>query len=155
MRISRPIFDRFWEKVNKKSNNECWEWIAHTQLGYGRFRQNNTMVQAHRFSWKFYYGPIPGELHVLHKCNNRKCVNPKHLFLGTDKDNALDKVSKNRQQKLVGVTNGRAKLTEKDILNIRKLYTQGIKNQQELENMYNVINAHISRIIRRVVWKHL
>jgi len=87
--------DRFWKKV-KKIKNGCWEWVGATTCGYGRIGVCGKTVIAHRLSWVWANGKIPKGLCVLHKCDNRPCVNPKHLFLGTKKDNTRDCIRKGR-----------------------------------------------------------
>lgn len=104
-----PLVTRFWKKVQKGKPNECWLWQAtkggryvKKGRGYGyispggKTKKGNSMVAAHRVSWVLHFGPIPGGLHVLHSCDNPACVNPSHLFLGTNLDNIKDKISKNR-----------------------------------------------------------
>jgi len=87
--------------VDKKTG--CWNWIASKTIeGYGLFRFMNRMVRSHRFSWELYNGKIPLGKLVCHSCDNTSCVNPEHLWLGTDKDNAKDKVKKNRQWRPTG-----------------------------------------------------
>lgn len=77
----------------------CWVWTgSKIPTGYGKLSIHNKKVAAHRLSWALHNGPIPAGLHVLHRCDNPPCVNPEHLFLGTDGDNAADKVSKGRQR---------------------------------------------------------
>lgn len=90
------LVSRFWAKVVK--TNECWEWCAAFHgSGYGIFGIGGTKIQrAHRFSWELSYGKIPEGLFVLHKCDNRKCVRPEHLFLGTNLDNVRDMIAKRR-----------------------------------------------------------
>ena len=86
----------FWEKVDKKSNEECWEWKGNiSPNGYGRLGQ----ILAHRISWKLHFGTIPFGKFILHKCNNKICVNPNlgHLYLGTKSDNAKDRERNNRR----------------------------------------------------------
>jgi hypothetical protein len=90
----RSIEQRFWSKVNLKGPNECWEWKANLRKGYGMFRISNKIVSAHRVSWTMLRGDIPEGLLVLHKCNNEKCVNPNHLYLGTHGDNVTDMVAR-------------------------------------------------------------
>ena len=101
-RKMRNIEDRFWEKVNKSADGGCWEWTSSIKgNGYGAFftsleGEGRKCVGAHRFSYALANGPIPDGLWVLHKCDNRICVNPDHLFLGDCVDNMKDCASKGR-----------------------------------------------------------
>lgn len=95
----------FLSKVQQRSPEECWLWTAAvTGNGYGHFavgpRIGRRFIRAHRFAWKLFRGEIPNGLHVLHRCDNRLCCNPSHLFLGTNVDNVADKVAKNRQARV-------------------------------------------------------
>lgn len=88
---------RFWEKVDKSGGaDSCWIWLGAKSSGYGVFRLNNVMDSSHRVVWRLTHGPIPYGAWVLHACDQKLCVNPKHLRLGTPKDNTQDMLSKNR-----------------------------------------------------------
>jgi hypothetical protein len=90
------IWDRFWSKVNVRLPNDCWEWQANLGKGYGMFWFSKTAIVAHRVAWIMLRGDIPKGMNVLHKCDNRKCVNPNHLFIGTQSDNVNDMLQKGR-----------------------------------------------------------
>ena len=142
--------ERFWNKVNKKSPEECWEWTAYKMSrGYGVITVDSKTVLAHRMSWILTYGHIPqGEGYhgtcVLHKCDNPACVNPNHLFLGTVHDNNNDKVQKGRSR------TGPTKFTWEDIDNIRDAYPK--QSQHALAKLYNVTQTAICKIVNNKTW---
>lgn len=145
------VADRFWCKVSK--GDGCWEWIACRTLdGYGRIAVNGKVLRAHRVSWELHFGPIPAGLDVLHECDNPPCVNPSHLFLGTDIDNAADKAAKGRAPRLVGESSGCAKLTWADVSAIRRRYASGEVLQKDLAGEFGVRIQTISMITTGMRW---
>jgi hypothetical protein len=140
--------------------NLCWEWKGPVNLkrgGYGQFHFNKKTLKAHRVSYEIHYAEPLGSFHCLHKCDNPKCVNPLHLFSGTNLDNVRDKVNKGRcytgNQK--GEYNGASKLTDDIVKNIRKLYNTGCYTTTKLAEMYNVHRSTISYIVNNKTFKHL
>ena len=134
---------RFWDKV--KQGPGCWEWMGCTNYvrGYGVFKFLGKNCMAHRMAWNLHYGDIPEGMSVLHHCDNSKCVNPDHLFLGTQCDNLRDMEVKGRGYG--------SKLTESDALNIRILDIPRIN----LAKLYGVSRTTIRDIKTRHTWKHL
>lgn len=158
-RKSKTMEERFWEKVNKKSDEECWEWEGSCRSdGYGQINRGKRclgMESAHRASWMIHFGEIPDKLHILHKCDNKLCVNPKHLFLGTNEDNMKDKVKKNLQMKGENVHS--SKLTVEDVIEIRKTYRPWKRGYTapELAKKFGVSDGAIRCVISRRNWSWL
>jgi hypothetical protein len=141
--------DRFWSKVLK--TDTCWLWQGFiTKKGYGYFGVGNGKNDhAHRVSYRLTYGEFDNKLQVLHKCDNPPCVRPDHLFLGTNSDNYLDKLAKNRQAKQRGEKNPNAKLSLLQVEAIRKI--KG-KSQTQIAKEYNVSQTLISKIRLKQIW---
>ena len=151
--MAAPLKDieRFWSKVNKTEN--CWEWTGSLQTGgYGVFKVKGKQVYAHRFSFSLTFTE-PGELYVLHHCDNPKCVRPDHLFAGTPADNSADCVSKGRAAR--GSQDGNAKLTEQAVLAIREKYARGGVGQRALAREYGTSQSTIQYALNRRSWKHV
>lgn len=148
----------FWSKIVVKGFDECWEWFPNVdKFGYGKFHIHDEegkriTVRVHRFSWFLKFGPIPDGLCVCHKCDNRKCVNWNHLFLGTLADNNVDRMKKGRG--VHGEKQRSAKLKEKDIPVIRKMISEG-KNYGVIGKIFGVSDESIGGIARGKYWKHV
>jgi hypothetical protein len=156
MEITEKDKQRFWSKVKK--GKSCWEWKASKrEKGYGFFGFNLKNWPAHRISWLIHNGRIPKGMCVLHHCDNPQCVNPKHLWLGTYKDNAWDMIKKGRRYDNSGEKCGRAKLTEKQVKLIRKIYRKGwtLTNMYRLAERFGVHKVTIHLIIHKQSWKHI
>lgn len=153
--------ESFWSKVNKDGSiplhmphlGKCWEWTAGKQYkGYGQFVFNRKIQSVHRISWILAFGSIHENLLVLHKCDNRACVNPEHLFLGTNQDNIDDMVAKNRQARPRGEKYGGHKLTNEEVIAIRKEYEDDGISQAKLGIKYNVTSANIWYVVNYKTW---
>lgn len=184
MRTRLSLVERFWSKVDRSGGpDDCWLWMAGKfHGGYGAFgtsRSRNT--RAHRFSWALTHGPIPDGLLVLHKCDTPACVNPTHLFLGTDSDNMADRDGKGRQSR--GVTHGAvmlrvaargernasrryperrprgsghatAKLNEELVSQVKGLLRAGVSGV-EIAARLGINASTVSSIKRGRTWKHV
>jgi hypothetical protein len=148
---------RFWEKVDVGGPDECWPWkAAKNKKGYGligRGRRGEGNIRSNRAAWELTHGEIPDGMLVCHICDNPPCCNPKHLFLGTPRQNHDDKVAKGNQVR--GVKTCTAKLTPDKVRNIRFMYATGGYTQKELARLFNVTPQQVGRIVRRERWKHI
>lgn len=142
---------RFFDRHLPQSNG-CIHWIGATQkTGYGTVRFANRHWLAHRLAWALINGD-PGKLQVLHRCDNPRCVNVDHLFLGTHQDNMSDMKAKGRRKGInVGENHGRAKITQQDADEIRRLHSLGV-SQRELARRYPIARPNIRRIVRNIGW---
>lgn len=148
------LMTRFWSKVDIAGPDDCWEWQASTNGAYGLTSYNGEVIVTHRLAWLFTNGPIPDGLLVCHTCDNPVCVNPAHLFLGTHSDNTNDAVKKGRWVDNSGEAHGNSKLTKKDVIEIRRLSSEG-KSQRVLGRMFGVDDKQIFNIIHRKQWTHI
>ena len=150
----QTIKQRFWEKVDIQGPDDCWEWLAGKNgEGYGAIGvDGKTRYATHvLFYLRHGYWPPQGRL-ACHHCDNRSCLNPRHLYLGTHKSNAQDRVQRDRcsNPSRKGEHNGRAKLTEKQVQEIR---TDSYSLQKKLAEKYGVTGPIISRIKTGKLWR--
>ena len=137
-------------------NNGCWNYQGNLDKdGYGRFYVPGTSgIRAHRASYESFFGPIPKGMYVCHKCDNQSCINPKHLFLGTPKDNSIDMSQKNRCKKQNGELHHNAKLNDEEVLLIRFMRRLGADNHF-IANQFEISHKLVSLICLNKRWKHL
>lgn len=167
---------RFWSKVNKSGPTvrpelgQCWEWVAATSAGYGKFGLGGRaggMFRANRIAYTLLVGPIPEGQLVLHKCDYRKCVRPDHLFLGDQMNNISDMWSKNRgaegdshgmrkhpERRSFGEKCGTSKLSTSDVLEMRRLHEASVSGA-DISLLFGVTKSTVSRIVHRLWWKHV
>ena len=146
------LIDRFLRKVNMH-DGDCWIWEGGLHdSGYGLIQSDvdkTKSLRAHRVSYELFIGDIPDGLVVCHKCDNRRCVNPSHLFVGTRADNNKDKHTKKRHTH--GEKQPNSKLTAQDVIDIRA----SALSTEELSKHYGVCTNHIRVIKRRLQWTHI
>lgn len=149
-----PIDVRFWSKVAVVSDNECWEWLAGKTQGYGTIRWDGSNERAHRISFALAHGRWPEDC-VLHHCDNRACVNPRHLFEGDRNDNNKDAAKKGRMKgpHLVGELHPNHKLTWAKVDEIRRLHATGNYSHRQIANKFGVTRVNIGYIVRGVAWQ--
>lgn len=142
----------FLARSQPDPNSGCWLWEGSIcEKGYGRVGVNGHNRRAHRVSWAQENGPIPNGMLVCHKCDVRCCVNPDHLWIGSDLDNSHDMLAKGREKWMHGETSPNAVLCEKDVIEIR----ESSLNVYRLAEIYGVDKRTIGRARDRVTWKHV
>lgn len=156
--LDRRAIDRFWSKVSKSTG--CWLWSGTLQQkGYGTLMVDNERHSVHRIAWTLHFGPIPHRLMVCHSCDVPSCVNPNHLFLGTNSDNMRDAAQKHRLHAqrhpdlYRGDRNMRATVTAEIVLAIRA--QKGRRSMRALAMEYGVSRSAICHIQQRRVWAHI
>lgn len=156
MKIS--ALQRFEKRYIPVTETGCWLWLASVNnSGYGAFCLLGITNAAHRASWVLFKGPIPNGKHVLHRCDVRCCVNPDHLFLGSMVDNSRDMMKKGRGRYVahLGESNGRARLDEQKVLEIRQLAAEHLHSERKLAVTFDVSRWTIRNIVNKRRWKHL
>jgi len=152
----KSIIGRFLNSVYQRSDDECWPWLgAINSNGYGNFICDGSTHKAHRISFRIFSGELSTDDVILHKCDNRACVNPRHLVKGTQAENIKDMLNKNRDNySHKGSSNGRSKLHEEDVKQIKQMLISQ-KLQRDIADQFNVSISTISQINRGVIWKHV
>ena len=165
---TKTALERFLLYISESSHpNGCWIWEGmKSHNGYGRFRiRGGKRIPAHRYSYELFKGKIKSGLLVCHSCDNPPCVNPEHLWMGTQKQNIDDMIKKKRGgfgsgvdpnsvPKLKGTAHPRAKLTDEKVKKMRQLSKEGLTNR-ELGRLFNISEYTVSGIILGNEWKHV
>lgn len=135
--------------------DSCWNWLGDLDRGYAHLRYMGVTRAVSRLMWRAYHGRLHWRLHVLHTCDNPSCVNPNHLFLGTNLDNVKDKMAKGRGP--VGEANPKVRLTEEQVRWVRRKYVRGSSRYgtYALARALGVSRLTIKDVIRGVTWKHI
>lgn len=145
--MKKTLQERFWEKVDVKEQDDCWEWKACKKSdGYGLFNISNKNEIASRVSWEIKYGKIEKNLCVLHKCDNPLCVNPHHLFLGTHLDNMMDMCKKGRTHN--------SKLSIEKVKEIKILLAQH-RSPNSIAKKFQISKQLINSIKQKKIWAHV
>lgn len=140
-----PAPQRFWLQTDVRGPDECWEWTgARTDAGYGRIRVDGVQRQATHVAWELLCGPVPDGFFACHRCDNPPCVNSRHLFLGTAKENSDDMRMKQRE----GHGAPPPRLTQRQAHEIRERYAEGGISQRELAATFGVHQMTVSRLVR-------
>lgn len=149
---------RFWIDVDRRGDDECWNWIGkvadtNPKAPYGRFWVDGRREYSHRYSYTIHKEPIPNGLDVLHSCDNYRCVNPKHLSVGTHRENMRQSIDRGRFFFAIGVKNGRATITPEIVRNLRKEYMPG--HGPRLAKKYRVSESLLHSVVHNHTWKHV
>ena len=147
----RPLPERMWARTDTSGGaNACWEWqgYRHPTRGYGQIGIGTRAAgigETHRVAWEVTHGPIPDGMFVCHKCDNPPCVNPAHLFLGTNADNVADMVAKGRGAK--GFRLPHTKLSDEQVREIRELWNARVASQAAIAARFGISQGHVSGIV--------
>jgi DNA-binding transcriptional regulator YiaG len=152
-KVKQITKDRVESKVEKIPESGCWVWMGTTtSRGYGQIISDNKTFYAHRAAYQAFIGDIPEGMNVCHHCDNRFCVNPSHLFLGSQKDNLQDMKKKGRST--AGEKNAKSKLTEKYVKEIKQGLKDGLSTKT-LATIYSVSTSTINFIKQGKRWNHV
>lgn len=148
--------ENFWSNVYVGSDSECWEWISYSGTReYAETKWHGKNVRCHRKAYElFYHTEIPEGMQVCHTCDNPPCCNPHHMFLGTFQDNVDDRERKGRNKlpHSIGEQHGQHKLTQSQVLEIRKLYNSGQHTYYSLADLFGVTFGNIRKIVKKQTW---
>lgn len=140
-------------EIYAHKTESCWIWTGpRNRSGYGVTGVRGIPSLAHRLLWEMLNGEIPPGMFICHRCDIPSCINPKHLFLGTPKDNSQDMVRKNRVSRPIGELHPQAKIKNRDVRKIRSLAARGI-SQASIAKMYNMHQASISYMVNGKTWR--
>jgi predicted XRE-type DNA-binding protein len=156
--FSQKQLNNFWRKVDRKCDNECWEWTASlSRLGYGMVRYNDKTKYTHRLSFIIHHNrEIEDGKHILHSCDNRKCVNPNHLREGTHQENMGDKMERGRHNNgppRLGEKHPNHKLTWEIVETIKRRFNEETITHKQLAEEYGVGRATVSDILKGRTWR--
>lgn len=143
------VLKRFWSKVDRRGQDDCWEWTAHISgHGYGMFSwRHGINIGAHCAAWMLMHGEsIPHGMQICHSCSNPLCCNPSHLRMDTPRNNTIDALN---------AGTSREKLTVNDVRELRRLYAGGGITQKVLADCYGVCQPRISNIVNLLTWEHV
>ncbi len=149
----QPFVVRFWNNIDVRGPDDCWNWKAHTNTGYGTMHKDGKGHYAHRISYELAKGLIPDNLIVRHICNNRLCCNPAHLILGTAQDNSNDAKAAGRQAR--GERSGVPKLTTAQVLEIRRLHLVCHISLAAIGRQFGITKVNAGDVAHYKTWKHV
>lgn len=150
---------QFLDKAYPEPNTGCWLWVGKTNwCGYGELHKKDNeykMIFAHRYSYAIHKGLFDENLKVLHTCDQPCCINPDHLFLGTQQDNISDMDAKKRRKCGRGVNHGHAKINNLIAIEIKKMYRHGKYRQIDVAKHFGISRSVVSKVVNGAAWKHV